>query len=165
MGKGLLFPIAMIAIAAALAGAQQTTDPNPGHTPDVFLDNHRPLIQKKGKPPVARTVTGKVVDDGGQPLEGAMVILTNGKSGDRTEVVTKKDGRFNFDDVSFNIDYQLQARYKSLSSESRKLSQYDHAATVVRILQIEPEIEPQIKPGSNSTATQAKKETPPQTKK
>ncbi len=157
MGKRLLFPIAMIAIAAAPAGAQQTTDPNPGHTPDVFLDNHRPLIQKKGKPPVARTVSGKVVDDAGQPLEGAMVILTNGKSGDRTEVVTKKDGRFNFDDVSFNIDYQLQARYKNLSSESRKLSQYDHAATVVRILEIEP--------GSSGTATQAKKENPSETKK
>ncbi len=160
MGKRLLFPIAMIAIVAAGANAQ-TTDPNPGHTPDVFLDNHRPLVQKKGKPPVARTVTGKVVDDTGQPLEGAMVILTNSKSGDRTEVVTKKDGHFNFDDVSFNIDYQLQARYKSLSSESRKLSQYDHAATVVRILQIEPQIEP----GPNRTSTQAKKETPPETKK
>ncbi len=151
-----LFAIALMAAFAALANAQ-AADSNPGHAPDVVLDNHRPLIQKKGKPPVSRTVTGKVVDDTGQPLEGALVTLTNTKTNDKTQVITKKEGRYNFDDVSFNIDYQLQARYKDLISDTRNLSQYDHMANVVRILQVGP--------APDSPKAEAKKETSPETKK
>lgn len=156
MSNRLLLPLAVGAIVAASVHAQ-TTDPNPGHAPDVFLDNHRPLIQKKGKPPVARTVTGKVVDETGQPLEGALVTLSNTKTHERTEVITKKDGRYHFEDVSFNIDYELAARYKSLNTERRRLSQYDHTANVVRILEIEP--------AANPPNTEAKKDTSPETKK
>ena len=78
------------------------------------------------------------MDDTGQPLDGALVTLTNSKTKDKTTVFTKKDGRYNFEDVSFTIDYQLQARYKDLTSDVRNLSQYDHTANVVRILQIQP---------------------------
>jgi hypothetical protein len=159
MGKRLLSAIAIAAVFAGIGTAQQTKDANPGHTPDVFLDNHRPLISKKGKPPTTRTVTGKVVDEGGQPLEGALVTLTDGKTNQKTTVITKKDGRYNFDDLSFTIDYQLQARYKDQVSDPRKLSQYDRSANVVRILEI----------GASSNApapsAEAKKEPPPEAKK
>jgi Carboxypeptidase regulatory-like domain len=77
-----------------------------------------------------------VVDDNGQPLEGALVTLTDGKTHIKTTAITKKDGRYNFDALSFNIDYDLQARYKDLLSSPRKLSQYDHNANVVRILEV-----------------------------
>ncbi len=128
------FFVGVITIAPANA---QATDANPGHTPDAVLDNHRPLLPKKNKAPTSRTVTGKVVDDSGQPLGGALVTLTDTKTNEKTTVFTKKDGRFNFEDVSFTIDYQLQARYKDLTSEMRKLSQYDRTANVVRILEIQ----------------------------
>jgi hypothetical protein len=130
---------AMVACTAASAqtastqnGATADRDPNP----NVFLDNHRPLIGKKQKAPTTRSVTGKVVDDTGQPLEGALVTLTDVKTHEKTTVITKKDGRYNFDDLSFTLDYELQARYKDGVSSTRKLSQYDHAATAVRILEI-----------------------------
>ena len=155
MGKRLLFPIILAVIGAVSANAQQS-DSGP-QQPNVFLDNHRPLIQKKEKTPTSRTVMGKVVDDSGQPLQGAMVTLTNTKTNERTQVVTKKDGRYNFDDVSFTIDYEVQAQYKNLKSQARKLSQYDHTATVVRILEIEPQ--------ASSSKAEAKKETPPGTNK
>lgn len=115
----------------------QATDPNPGHSPDVFLDNHRPIKPKRDKAATSRTVSGKVVDDTGQPLDGALVTLTNSKTNEKTTVFTKKDGRYNFDDVSFTVDYQLQARYKDLTSDARNLSQYDHTVKVVRILEID----------------------------
>lgn len=151
MSKRLLFPILVAAVAAASANAQ-ATNPNQGRAPDVFLDNHRPLIKKKEKPPTARTVSGKVVDDSGQPLEGALVILTNTKNHEKTQVITKNDGRYNFEDVSFDIDYELQARYKDAVSDSRKLSQYDRTPKIVRILEIAPE--------SSSPPAEAKKEAP-----
>jgi hypothetical protein len=130
-----LLGLAMSLAMAAGLGAQ-TSDPNPGHDPNVFLDNHRPLIPKKQKAPTSRTLSGKVVDDSGQPLENAVVTLTDSKTGEKRTFFTKKGGRYNFEDLSFSNDYEVRARYKDMQSEARKLSQYDHTATVVRILQV-----------------------------
>jgi hypothetical protein len=135
MSKRLIAP-ALLAALLSFPGHAQTTDPNPAHSPDVFLDNHRPPNQKKGKEPTTRNVSGKVTDENGQPLEGALVTLTDTKSNAKTTFFTKKDGHYSFGDLSFNIDYQLQAKYKNQVSESRKLSQYDHTVNVVRILQV-----------------------------
>jgi hypothetical protein len=120
------FPIALGAFA------QQTQE----GSPPVFLDNHRPLIQKKDKPATSRTVSGQVVDDSGQPLEGALVTLIDGKTKSKQEFFTKKDGRYKFEELSFSVDYQLRAKWKNLASEERKLSQYDHAARIVRMLEV-----------------------------
>lgn len=128
-----ILPIILFSAAAtAQTGANSAKDPDP----NVFLDNHRPLIQKKEKAPTTRTVTGKVVDDTGQPIEGALVTLTDAKTHVKTTAITKQDGRYNFADLSFTNDYEVQARYKDSVSPVRKLSQYDHAANVVRILEI-----------------------------
>jgi len=81
-------------------------------------------------------VTGKVVDGSGQPLEGALVTVTDTKADEKRTFITKKDGRYNFDELSFTVDYQLQARYKDAVSEPRKLSQYDHTVDMVRILDV-----------------------------
>lgn len=141
MSKTLLLSLFAILLTGATAIAQTTAPSQSGSTEDpnsyASLDNHRPLIQKKQKPPTSRTVTGKVVDDTGQPLDGALVTLTDGKTHQKTTVITKKDGRYNFDSLAFNIDYELQARYKDSLSTPRKLSQYDHTTNVVRILEIE----------------------------
>lgn len=149
MSKRLLLAIFSIAILSATASAQSNgatsaKDPDP----NVFLDNHRPLIEKKQKAATSRTVTGKVVDDTGQPLEGALVTLTDAKTHVKTTAITKKDGRYNFEDLAFTNDYEVQARYKESVSPVRKLSQYDHTANVVRILEIAPDTAP---------ATEAKK--------
>ncbi|HZQ52725.1 MAG TPA: carboxypeptidase-like regulatory domain-containing protein [Bryobacteraceae bacterium] len=130
----LLTGLLGVAMAATLGA--QSGDTNPGHDPNVFLDNHRPLIQKKQKAPTSRTLSGKVVDDSGQPLANAVVTLTNGKTGEKRTFFTKKDGRYNFEDLSFSIDYEVRARYKDQQSEARKLSQYDRMANVVRILEV-----------------------------
>ena len=141
-------------LAAATGGmrAQQITDPNPGHTPDAVLDNHRPLLSKKDKAPTSRIVSGQVVDGTGTPLEGALVILTNDSTKDKREFFTKKGGRYSFEELSFNIDYEVQARYKNSNSEARKLSQYDKSPKMVRILQINSD-------APTAPAEQAKKDT------
>jgi hypothetical protein len=144
-------PILVLA-CVAVAAAQQTQDTNPGRSPDVFLDNHRPLIKKKDRAPTSRMVSGHVVDDAGTPLEGALVTLTDSKTKEKRTFFTKKGGNYNFEELSFTNDYTLQARWKALSSDERKLSQYDRAARIVRILQIAtPE-------GVQPPAAEAKKE-------
>jgi hypothetical protein len=128
--------LAAVCVGATALAQQQRQDSSSGKPPEVFLDNHRPLIQKKGKDPTSRTVTGHVVDDSGTPLENALVTLTDDKTKEKRTFFTKKDGRYSFEDLSFSSDYKLQARWKTLISDSRNLSQYDRAAKIVRILQV-----------------------------
>src|SRR5581483_4437075 len=140
MSKCLLLAV-ISAAALAVSGNAQQTDPNPAHGPSVFLGNDRPK-EKKDKKPTSRLVTGKVVDSTGQPLEGALVTLTDTQKNDKLTFITKKGGRYGFDNLSFTVDYQLQARFKDAVSELKKLSKYDHSANMVRILEI-PAPEPQ----------------------
>jgi hypothetical protein len=150
--KRAALAIPIVAALAIPAAAQQTVA-NPADTPTVFLDNHRPLTKKKEKNPTSRTVSGQVVDDSGNTLEGAVVTLTNTKTHEKETFFTKKGGHYTFEDLSFNIDYQVQAKYKNASSEARKLSQYDRTPRAVRILEIGSA------PGLNQTVSaEAKKE-------
>ncbi len=134
MRKRLLLFSAMFAVSW-IGAAAQTVDSNPAHAPSVFLGNDRPK-NKKDKAPTYRSVTGKAVDDSGQPLEKALVTITDMKSNDKWTFITKKDGRYSFDGLSFDVDYTLEARYKDSSSAPAKISQYDHMPKAVRILEV-----------------------------
>lgn len=133
----------VIAAALVIVAPAQVADSNPARTPTVFLGNNRPK-NPKDKKPVDRSVKGKVVDQSGQPLGGALVTITDLKTNDKWTFITKNDGRYSFAGLSFTVDYELQARYHDWTSEPRKLSQYDHAPNTVRILPVGP--------GSNSSA-------------
>jgi Carboxypeptidase regulatory-like domain len=135
MSKRLFSALAFLGVLSGAASAQAPNN-NP-KSPEVFLDNHRPLIKKKDKTPTSRDVTGKVTDSSGQAVEGALVTLTDTKTNAKTTFITKKDGRFNFDDLSLTVDYRLQARFKDVVTEPRNISQYDPNTRIVRILQID----------------------------
>jgi hypothetical protein len=151
MSKRLLSVLAFLGVLTGAASAQATNN-NPAKAPEVFLDNHRPLIKKKDKAPTSRDLTGKVTDSSGQSIEGALVTLTDTKTNAKTTFITKKDGRFNFDDLSLVVDYRLQARFKDVVTEPRNISQYDPNTRIVRILQID---------SPSATADNAKKTTSP----
>ncbi|HSU61316.1 MAG TPA: carboxypeptidase-like regulatory domain-containing protein [Bryobacteraceae bacterium] len=153
--KRVALPSLLFLALAIAAGAQQTADSNPADQPNVFLDNHRPLIKKKQKTPTSRVVTGQVVDDSGTPLTGALVTLTNTKTHEKETFFTKKGGHYSFEGLSFSIDYEVQAKYKSLSSDARKLSQYDRTPRAVRILEVGSA--PSL---NQSVSTEAKKDPP-----
>ncbi len=131
LSSGLFLGILSAAGAQTPAPSTQTENDHP-----VFLDNHRPLIQKKDKAPTSRTVVGTVTDDTGRPLEGALVTLTELKNNEKKTFFTKKDGKYSFEDLAFTEDFQVQAKWKALISEPRKLSQYDHSPKAVRLLQV-----------------------------
>ena len=153
MSVRVLVAASCLVMFAGVAGAQAVNN-NPANDPEVFLDNHRPLIKKKDKPPTSRDVTGKVVDGSGKPLEGALVTLTDDKTNIKTTFITKKDGRYSFEDLSFTNDYHLQARFKNSVTEPRKISQYDRTPNIVRILQIDGA-------GTPVSTDEAKKEVTP----
>lgn len=113
----------------------QVTDPNPAQKPSVFLGGPK---DKKEKNPTSKTLRGTVTDDAGKPVSGALVTLTDLKTKEKKTFITKDDGRYNFEGLSFTVDYQVAAVFKDERSELRKLSQYDHTASIVRILEVEP---------------------------
>jgi Carboxypeptidase regulatory-like domain len=120
-------------VAGLLPG--QITDPNPAQKPNVFLGGPK---EKKDKKATSKSLRGTVTDETGKPLEGALVTLVNTNSKEKWTFITKKDGRYNFDGLSFTVDYEVAAKFKDERSELRKLSQYDHTPSIVRILQVEP---------------------------
>jgi len=73
----------------------------------------------------------------GQPTEGALVILTDLKSKEKWTFVTKSNGRYHFDELSFVVDYEMLARKGTDVSITKKLSQYDHSPAVTRNFELE----------------------------
>ncbi|HWF45456.1 MAG TPA: carboxypeptidase-like regulatory domain-containing protein [Bryobacteraceae bacterium] len=117
----------------ALLAAHQVPD-NSAHGNPSFGNYKAP---KKDKAPTSRSLRGTVTDDTGQPMAGALVTLTDDSTKDKLTFITKKDGKYNFADLSFNKDYEVVARHQDQVSSPRKLSQYDHTADIVRILELE----------------------------
>ena len=128
--RNLLLLAAAVSLLVPFAQAQ-TRDPNG----NVFLGGPK---YKKDKKPTSRTLKGTVTDDTGKPLDGALVTLTNLIKGEKLTFITKKDGRYNFGELPFNVDYEVAAKFGNLRSETKKLSQYDNRAEAVRVLEIAP---------------------------
>jgi hypothetical protein len=136
MFRRLLATAIFLTASVALLSAQQITDHSVVHdNPEIGG-----VKNKKDKAPTSRTLRGTVTDDTGQPMAGALVTLTDDSTKDKLTFITKKDGRFNFADLSFNKDYDVIAKYRDQASTPRKLSQYDRTPDIVRILELqEPE--------------------------
>lgn len=137
---------------AASAWAQYVPEPNPANKPYVFLGGDKP---KKGAPATSRAVKGVVVDESGKPVQGAMVTLVDLRSKEKWTIDTKADGKYNFDDLSFIVDYEVSAKHGSSVSGAKKLSQYDRTPLVVRNLELAPAN------ATNAAATTPANSTPP----
>jgi hypothetical protein len=147
-----LFLITTVCLASLAKASTQNTPPdlNPGHGPTAEIDNKRPMIQKKEKAPTSRVLTGIVTDDSGKPISGALVTLTNTRTNEHREFFTKQDGRYRFEDLSFTIDYKVQASYQGRQSQVKRMSQYDRTPNMVRMLEI-----PSSSPASSTISAAA----------
>lgn len=72
-----------------------------------------------------RPVTGVVTDKAGNTLPGAVVQIEDTHSLQVRSYITKKDGRYQFNDLNDDIDYTIRARYKNWWSESKTLSRFN----------------------------------------
>jgi hypothetical protein len=85
-----------------------------------------PLAAQKDKnAPQTRTLTGTVMNKGDQPLEKAIVYLKNTKTLMVQTFITGPDGKFRFNSLSPNTDYDLFAEYNGKRSNTRTLSAFD----------------------------------------
>ncbi len=85
-----------------------------------------------------RSVQGAVEDPQGRPVEGAVVQLKNTKSLQVRSFITQREGNYYFHGLSPDVDYELKAEYKELSSPVRRLSVFDSRKTAVVNLRLSP---------------------------
>lgn len=97
--------------------------------------------KKKEKPP--RTVMGIVVDESENPIVGAVVEMTDVKTGKKTAIYTQDGGHYQFAGIDQDHDYKIQASYKGVTSQIRTASSFDSRNTIRLNLQIPPPKEDQ----------------------
>ena len=88
-----------------------------------------PLAAKEKK--VSRTVAGTILDEANNGIAGATLSLTDLQTGKKLATYSKEDGQYQYSDLIPNHDYELQASYKGVLSEVRKVSSVDTRNRIV----------------------------------
>ena len=97
-----------------------------------------PALIAKEKKQVTKTVSGFVLDPNENGIVDAAVSITDMQSGKKFTTMSKEGGRFQFANLSPRHDYEVQAVYKDMSSEVRKVSSLDTRLRIVLNLRIPP---------------------------
>lgn len=92
--------------------------------------------RRKDNEPAVRSVEGMVRDQAETALEGAVVQLKDTKSLQIRSFITKPDGSYQFQGLNPNIDYELKADYKGLTSDVKTLSVFDSRPKAVIHLKV-----------------------------
>jgi hypothetical protein len=96
--------------------------------------------KKKEKPrdPTIRSLQGLVTLPDESPAEGAVVKLKNLKTLQVRSYITQKDGKYHFQNLSTNIDYEVTADFREFASSTRTLSVFDSRFEAIINLKLEP---------------------------
>jgi len=90
-----------------------------------------PGLAAKEKKKVTKAIVGVVVDAADNPIVGATVELNDVQSGKKLAKYSQESGKYDFADLDPKHDYEVQASFKSISSEVRKVSSLDDRPRVV----------------------------------
>lgn len=84
-----------------------------------------------------RLLTGKVMDNGDNPLPNAVVYLTNTRDRSVKTYIVGPEGTYRFPALQANIDYEVYAQYEKRKSHTKTVSQFDDRTQVYIDLKIE----------------------------
>lgn len=90
-----------------------------------------PLAGAKRKKVTSKTVTGQVLDPKDNGIDGATLTLKDLQTGKTIAVFTADGGHYQFTDLRFDHDYEIQASYKNTKSETRQVSSFDTRERIV----------------------------------
>jgi hypothetical protein len=96
------------------------------------------LAAKKEKAPTTKTVSGMVMDKTENGIGGAEVTLKDLQTGKIVAIYAEPNGQYQFSDLDPHHDYQIQARFKGVASETRHVSSIDTRTKLVINLTIPP---------------------------
>jgi Carboxypeptidase regulatory-like domain len=83
-----------------------------------------------------RSIGGTVLDAANQPIAGAIVLLKNTKSLQVRSYIAQPDGSYRFYGLSTEINYQLRAQAKGMTSKTKTVSVFDSHKVVKLDLKI-----------------------------
>jgi hypothetical protein len=129
------FLLLMMAACFTFAWGQSMSQGDPTNRPV-------PLYSKSDKKKISkfRNVHGIVKDEKDNPVKGALVNLKNLSTNQTLTFITKQDGKYYFDELSREQDYELTASLFGKSTPVKKLSHFDPQTSSMRILSFgEPE--------------------------
>lgn len=93
--------------------------------------------KEKGRDPNIRNVSGVVSLPDGSPAVGAVVQLKNLKTLQIRSFIAREDGKYQFQNLSTSIDYELIASYHGMESPKRTLTIFDTRLDAVVNLKLE----------------------------
>jgi hypothetical protein len=96
------------------------------------------LAAKKQKGPTTKTVSGMVFDKAENGISGAEVTLKDLQTGKVVAIYAEANGQYQFTDLDPHHDYEIQARFKGVASETRQVSSFDTRWKLVINLTIPP---------------------------
>ena len=99
---------------------------------------HAPGLAAKQKAPTTKTVSGAVTDKSENGINGATVTLKNLQTGKTVAIYTGANGQYQFSDLDPHQDYEIQASFKGVSSETRQVNSVDTRRKLVINLTIPP---------------------------
>ena len=90
-----------------------------------------PGLAAKEKAPTTKTVSGAVTDKAENGISGATVTLKDLTTGKAVVIYTGANGQYQFSDLDPHHDYEIQASFKGVSSETRQTNSFDTRRKVV----------------------------------
>lgn len=75
--------------------------------------------------PTIRSLQGQVVDPDGKPVAGGVVQLKDTRTLQIRSFITEPDGEYRFSGLRTDTDYEIKAESNGLSSDSKRLSNFD----------------------------------------
>jgi hypothetical protein len=96
---------------------------------------------KKDEDAGTRTVQGLVQNVDDMPLVGAVVQLKDMRTLQIRSFVTQDDGKYHFNGLKTEVDYQVKALYNGMSSPAKTVSLFDTRKIATLNLKLEKEPE------------------------
>ena len=85
-----------------------------------------------------RTLSGEVRLPDDTLVDGAVVQVKNLKTLQIRSFITQKDGKYNFQNLSSSVDFEVRANWKDYASPKRLLTVYDTRLDAVINIQLQP---------------------------
>jgi hypothetical protein len=84
-----------------------------------------PAQKKDKEDPTIRSLQGQVVDAADKAVAGAVVQLKDTRTLAVRSFITQENGEYRFSGLRADTDYEIKAEFNGMSSENRRLSNFD----------------------------------------